>query len=126
MHATQIPPTERLERLPVYAREYIDALKRDLKNAEEKARRLSDSQTETNIWVEDYGSKPDQSREFVQGDGTVCTHKDVCLAVRLYGERGIELSWSDGNTPYGCGDVAFIPTSHQQARLVHQNQMRVR
>jgi len=109
--------TDQLNKLPKYARQYIQMLERQVIESEAKALRLSDTQTETNIWVEDYGADPEHRREYVQGDTVVIAHAGVCLRVDAHRERGIELSWSEGDTPYGTGEVAFIPTSHQQARL---------
>lgn len=108
---------EQFDRLPKYARERIGKLERELDIANEKVRRMNDTQTETKIWVEDYGASLEKQREYVQGEAVVIAHAGVCLRVNAYNDRGIELSWAEGDAPYGTGEVAFIPTSHQQARL---------
>jgi hypothetical protein len=104
-------------RLPVYAREAIESLIRQRDTAVEKSRQLADTQTPSNIWVEDYGAEKGHEREYVQGDSVVFAFANVCLRVAAYRDN-IELSWSEGDAPFGTGEVAFIPTSHQQARLV--------
>jgi hypothetical protein len=112
-----------LSKLPKYAQNYISLVERERDEAVEKARRLRDTQTKTEIWVDDYGADREHRREYVQGDIVIVAHAGVCLRVDASRERGIELSWSEGDTPYGTGEVAFIPTSHQAARLTNIDQM---
>ena len=108
---------------PVYIREAIEKLIRERDRAVEDARRVKDTQTVTDCWVEDYGAEPGRRREYVQGDSVVFVKGGVCLKVCLHRKDAIELSWSEGDAPYGTGEVAFIPTSHQQARLVAADKM---
>jgi len=108
---------QQFAKLPRYAQNAFHQERRSKHDAEEKIRRLTDTQTKTKIWVEDYGAEIDHQREYVQGDAIVIAHAGVCLKVTAYRDQGIELSWSEGDCPYGTGDVAFIPTSYQQARL---------
>lgn len=118
---------QQFDRLPKYAKEAFDRLKRERDQAVEKARRMTDTQTPSKIWVEDYGAGIDERREYVQtpNHSVVISHAGVCLRVNAYHDRGIELSWAEGDKPYGTGEVAFIPTSHQQARLSSVDEMYV-
>lgn len=118
---------EQRQRLPRYAREHLDRVERERDEAVEKARRMNDTQTPSKIWVEDYGAALEQRREYIQtpNESIVVAHAGVCLRVCAHNDRGIELSWAEGDTPYGTGEVAMIPTSHQQARLTNVDQMYV-
>ncbi len=109
---------QQFERLPKYVKDEIFQLRRSMERLEEKVRQLTDSQTETDIWVEDYGADKGTERHYVQGESIVIAHGGVCLRIDAYRGNEIGLSWSEGDTPLSLGDVAFIPTSHQQARLV--------
>jgi len=114
---------ERIAKLPVWVQEHIRDLERRGDNATAKARQLSDKQTVTNIWVEDYGAELGHQREYVQGESIVMVGNNVCLRVDTYRDGNLDLSWSEGTTPYGGGEVALIPTAHQQARLVAWDRM---
>lgn len=112
-----------LAKLPKYAQNYIRCVERERDEAIEKCNRLTDHQTKSNIWVEDYGVRGNRCREYVQGDSVVIQNGDVSLRVSARRPESIELSWCEGDELYGIGDVALIPTAYQQARLVNCKNM---
>lgn len=121
----------RIQKLPKWAQEHISKLTRERDNATNKCQRLSESQVVTQAWVEDYGSDAGHRREYIQGDGIVVQNHGVALCIRYHKSQiGIELSWAASSDPsiscrpYDIAEACFLPTAHQQARIVHPKRLR--
>ncbi len=112
------------EKLPVYVREYIEMLERQRDEARDKLAAVVDNETESNVWYRDM----EGNRFYINGTERL-TIRSRCgrvhLGVTNYDDH-IQLSWSGGGDEYGLGDVCFIPTSYQQARIVHPANASVR
>lgn len=55
-------------------------------------------------------------------DGITVRHSGIELMVSAFEDEGIHLRWSAQNT--ACGEVAFIPTSFQNACMKHPSKLR--
>lgn len=111
---------ERIAKLPKWAQEHLRDLTRERDNAEKKLAAYIDDQTESRIYFTDRdGNKVYLNEEASERLTIVSQCGRVHLRVTNYHDDRIELSWTGGRDEYGMGDIAFIPTSYQQARLVH-------
>lgn len=118
---------EQFSKLPLYVREHILTLERQRDKSQKELTAYLDNQTESNIWFTDW----DGNKVYISSEASErLTVKSKCgkihLHIRNYNDDRIELGWSGGKDEYGVGDVALTPTSYQQARLVHQENMHVR
>lgn len=114
-------PAEKLAKLPKYAQEYIEDLERTLETAEETLDRYVNVNQDGQFSFGDLvclketralERKVDAIRMRVE-------HADIHLEVSIAHDDRIELRWTAGPDKYGLGDVAFIPTSYQHAKLIH-------
>jgi hypothetical protein len=115
------PTPEQIAKLPKWAREHIENLERDALVATSRLDDMLDSQTPSPIYHEDMVSRGGEfkfSKHFVQARDLTFTHAGVALAVRLHRDDAIELSWGP-ETVHGLGDICFIPSAYQQARLTN-------
>jgi len=119
---------ERIAKLPVWAREHLASLERERDRAVAAHRAYLDSQTESNIWFRDRetGERIYLNEAASEKINITSRCGRVHLAVTCYHDDRIELSWSGGQDVYGLGDCCFIPTSYQQARIVHPANASVR
>jgi hypothetical protein len=111
------PTPEQLAKLPKWAQAHIARIERTRDDAIEQLGRYIDDQTPSSVYYEAMGSF---DRKYIQSRRIVFQSEGVELTVMLPGDsqRGIELSWG----PEGChglGDMCFIPTAYQQARITN-------
>ena len=115
---------DKYEKLPKYARNHIEALRRDVTRLNEKVDRMVDKAVSTKAWVDDYAEDIGRDREYIQGDRITINHEGVWLRVSFYEDKSIRLSWSGGRFEHSMDEVALIPESYQQARLVSKENLR--
>lgn len=118
---------EQLAKLPRWAQEHIHNLERRMDVAERTLMEFKDNQTPSGIFYKEYccigEGSPETLTRFVQAESiTVQAH-----GVRVHASindswKAIVLQWEETNTINR--DVAFIPSSYQQARLVNKIHMR--
>lgn len=121
--------TKDTAKLPKWAQEHIRDLERERETAIGALNEHLDNQTPTPFYVDTMESigesaGPTQMRFYFPADHKMeATHKGVTLSISLR-EDGINLQWSEGDNNWSMGEVAFIPGSFQQARLVAKEHMR--
>jgi hypothetical protein len=119
-----MPTTEQLLRLPKWAQEQIRDLTRQRDTAVRKLFEFEDNQTPSKVWSEDMlhvGSRPTLVRHYFQANDVEIEHAGVHLMVRgLHDDKSpMHLSWRPaGEGGWSYADVALIPESYQQVRLV--------
>lgn len=119
----RIEPARR-NKLPVYAQDYIGDLEREISRLEDRIDSFHAKNEESPISFQpDY----DDSRNvYVATDRVTITAKDKTVSLRVQAcDDKIELSWCAGAKPWHIDEVAFIPSAHQQARLVAPQHIRV-
>jgi hypothetical protein len=130
MNSPEILPgvtQQQFAKQPAYIREAIEGLIRERDKANDNLAAYMDSQTESNIWFTDR----DGNKVYISADASErLTVRSKCgtvyLGITNYDDDKIKLSWSGGRDEYGMGDVCFIPTAYQQARLVHPSNAHAR
>lgn len=116
------PTEEQLLKLPKWAQDHIARLERQRNDAIKERTEYLDAQTPAPFYEEYVGASL-KERRYIQASTLVCEWRGVKLRIDAhdYGNRGcgISLHWS------GIKDreVALIPGSHQQARLVSKEDM---
>jgi hypothetical protein len=123
---------EKIAKLPAWAREHIETLTRERAVAVREMTEFLDHQTKSSIFVETNGPKstgelrPFLERVYIQSDQiTIEAHGVELRVMTKYGstnDDSIVLQW--GTPDCGIADVAFIPLSYQQARLITKKNMR--
>lgn len=106
----------RIAKLPKWAQEHIVKLGRRADEAEKTLSGYEDDQTPSKVW---HGDLRNDSKHFVQTSRITVEHADVILEVNMYEDDRIRLSWRPSGEGYHHGDICFIPSSYQQARLVN-------
>lgn len=112
---------EQFDRLPKWAKEYISKLQYERDSAVERLDKMCDEQTPSNIWVAnvDYSAGEYKERkQYIDGHRIEAEFNGVHLSVNLT-ERGLELGWGPAGRGSPIGDMCFIPTSYQQARITN-------
>ena len=115
-----------IEKLPKWAQAHIRKIERERSEAINKLNSSLDKQTPSDIYYEDMvcaGEKkgPSTKRFYIQSYKITIKHDGVELEI-ICRDGCIYISWGDDK--YGHRDVAFIPWSYQQARLVSKENMR--
>lgn len=127
----------RIEKLPVWAKELIVKLERQRNEAVEALKQYVDTQTKSAFRVVDNlcigptgnekSSGPQISVRYVDTHRMSVVHDGIVLDVLVPLDRkGIELKWGedDGHLSSTMREVAFIPTSFQSARIMHPKDIR--
>jgi hypothetical protein len=111
---------EKIAKLPKWAQAHIRELNSQRESAVSKLDQYEDGNTPTNVWQEEYcyDTKSNTLRKrYIQADRVEFQFQGVHLTVSLVQERGVELSWRPAGGRAALGDLCFIPTSYQQARI---------
>ncbi len=103
-----------ISKLPKWAQDRFATLTRKAQRAEKVLSEYVADQTPSEVWHENSDSK-----QFVQTDKITIEHADVILEVTLFEDDPIKLSWRPSGKGHHLGDICFIPTAYQQARLVN-------
>lgn len=120
---------DRIKKLPAWAREELKNAERERSVAVRNLQEFLDHQTPSPFFMENYFTEPvtDKfAKVFVQGYAMVCEAHDIRLRVSM--EHGstnndsIVLQWEDVSRR--ARDVAMIPLSYHQVRLVAKENMR--
>jgi hypothetical protein len=121
----------RFSKLPKWAQDYIKRIERERDVAIRQLNASLDSQTPSAFYFEGRvctgeDSGPTLKRHYVQTHKITVAYQGVVLEVcTRANEDGIDLQWNPGDSEREySGDVAFIPSSRQQARLVSKDNMR--
>lgn len=115
---------EQIAKQPKYVRDYIFSLERERANAVREMRRLEAAQEPTKVWTEDFENYGESKgcaivRRYFACDRLEIESGGVRLSVGgLWNDEGIQLSWRPDGPGHPLGDVLFIPTAYQQAKLV--------
>lgn len=118
------PTLEQIAKLPKWAREHIEHLARRADDTQTMIHQILDDQTKSKISTDIYADGAFCKVYFNASEQLHIEHAGVFLKVNLRTEDRIELQWSTHE--FGLGDCCFIPSSYQQARLVHPEQAYVR
>lgn len=118
------PTPEQIARLPKWARDHIADLERTAADTQREIRGILDNQTESKIFSDVYIEGNFEKVYYNVSEQIHIHHAGVFLKVNFRAEDRIELQWSTHE--FGLGDVCLIPTSYQQARLVHPKNAYVR
>ncbi len=117
-----------IEKLPKWAQMHIKTIQRQRDTAINALNEHNDTQTESPFYIEELictgegeGGSPAYKKRYIQAHKMSVLHEGVLLDILLR-DKHIDISWSNGK--YGSGDVAFIPATFQQARLVSKENMR--
>lgn len=115
-----------ISKLPKWAQDKIKELERQRLTAINALNQYCDSQTPSPFYIDEYestgeGYGPSSKRRYIQTYKIEVVHQGVWLSVSLR-EDCINLQW--GNGPHKHNDVAFIPHSYQNARIVSKENMR--
>ncbi len=112
---------------PKWVQEYIEKIERAKETAIRTLNEFVDNQTESQFSYDDMvclnenNDGPSVKEKFVQTYKMKIVNHGVELNVMIR-DKSIELSWGTPN--YGSGEVAFIPLSFQQAKIVSNEHMR--
>lgn len=123
------PDESQLAKLPTWARKYIENAERERDIAIKRLEEFQDFQSKSEFFYEEnYWTHrqrgPETVTRYIQTRRVICEFEGVRLEVYLRDDH-IDLSWGEAGT-YQSGEVAFIPTSFMQARLVHPSRLRFR
>jgi hypothetical protein len=119
---TPEPTPEQIAKLPKWAQRHIRQLESTTRRALKRLEENEDGQTPSGIWYEDFvflGGENIIHRTYVQSDKLEIEHQGVRLAVTAFGDDPINLRWGPAGSLSAMGDICFIPTSYQQARLTN-------
>jgi len=117
------PTDEQLSKLPKYAQAYIQDLERHRDNILSNMRKMEDDQPKSKVWMEEFvytGEAPGVNTivRYFPCDSLVIESAGVRLSIHgLWDDKEIQLSWRPAGPGLPLGDVLFIPTSYQQAKL---------
>lgn len=127
------PTPEQIAKLPKWAQDEIKSLARQRDAAIRALNEYVDNQTESPFYTEDNECTGEQSgptnrRRYIQAHKIEVQWRGVYLRVDAndFGQsgHGIRIQWSGGDGRLTGREVAFIPGSYQQARLVAKEDMR--
>jgi hypothetical protein len=119
---------ENFDKLSKKVQDYIRKIERERDIAVRALNEHLDNETPSEIYIEEYESTgeeigPTLKRRNIQGYKVSFEHAGVGLDVSIFDDNCIDLLWSKKNHLLS-GDVAFIPSSYQGARLVSCDKMR--
>ncbi len=122
-----IPTPEQIAKLPKWAQEYIENLDRRVVIAERELKKMQDSQTPSEFYIDDVlcigEGTPQHARRYVQTHKMTVEHDGVKLTILLrQDEKGIDLQWN--NTSRLMSEVAMVPLSFNKVKIVAKEFMR--
>ncbi len=116
------PTPEQIGRLPKWAQAHIKQLGRQRQNAIDSLNKFQDSDEPTPVSYEQFkqlGRGSEFLTRHIDTHSVKFTKNGVTLVVTLHDDdRGIALSWGPEGS-HGLGDMCFVPTAYQQARITN-------
>jgi len=116
------PTPEQLDKLPKWVKHHIRRIEQDRDEATSRLDEYLDGQTPSKVYYEDMSGREGfmAYRKYIQSRRVTFVDQGVELTVMIAEGlgRGIELSWGPERC-HGLGDLCFIPTSYQQARITN-------
>lgn len=114
-----------IKKLPKWVQEHIQNLQRQRDVAVRELNNYIDSQTPSPFYVDGLvctgeESGPSLKRRYIEGNKMSVNHDGVSLSIHLR-DGHIDLQWHSARS--FTGDVAFIPSACQAARLVSKDNM---
>ena len=118
---------EQIAKLPKWAQIHIANLDRRVVLSERALKEYQDGQTPSPFFYEDFlcvgGGPPKHTTTYIQTHKVSVIHEGVRADIMLrLDEPCIQIGWGDEHR--GCREVAMIPTSFQQIKLLQKNRMR--
>ena len=115
-----------IEKLPKWAKEHITQLERQRDSAVQKLNEMCNSQTPSPIYVDDWtftgeGVGQATKRQYIQADNVTFDYVGIVLEVTCFDDN-MKLQWHDQR--HSMNEIALIPESYQQCRLVARANMR--
>lgn len=115
---------EQFDRLPKYAQAHIRELERRTEIAARLVNRMYAEQEKSNIStseLDDIDGKQEFRTRYFHADHLTIQQNGVRLTIEglFADDQDIRLSWGPAGSMAGLGAIAFIPTAHQQAKLVN-------
>lgn len=115
---------EQFDRLPKYAQRHIRELERRTEIAARIVDRMQEEQPRTNIStseLDNIDGKQVYRERFFQANHLTIQQNGVRLTIEglWKDDQDIRLSWGPSGSMSGLGTIAFVPTAHQQAKLVN-------
>lgn len=114
---------EQFDRLPKYAQAYIRELERRAEMAARIVNKMNSEQEKSNIStseLDDIDGKQEFRTRYFHADHLTIQQNGVRLTIEgLFADEDIRLSWGPAGSVAGLGTIAFVPTAHQQAKLVN-------
>jgi hypothetical protein len=122
------PTPEQIAKLPKWAQEHIGDLVRNLDSATTTIKRISDEQTESSIYVDDWYSNP-RIKHYIQSPLNRITleHAGVRMDVYLPSEKdsqrlfGPEIQYQGIMPSLSFNPVAIMPRGINTIQLVHKD-----
>jgi len=121
--------SEQIQKLPKWAQDHIKEIQQQRDTAVRVLNEYVDDQEPSDFYVDDgvcTGEEcgPSFKRRFIQTHCISIEYAGVLLEVRTRQDaKSIDLSWGNPNAGT-VPEIAMIPSSHQQARLVSKENMR--
>lgn len=117
-----------IKKLPKWAQEHIKNISRERDVAIRALNEFVDNQTPSSIFYDEWvctGEEvgPSTKKKYIQYYKMSFEHAGVFLDVNLHSDDCIDLKWSVSGE-LNCREVAMIPTSFQNVRLVSKENMR--
>ena len=121
------PTPEQIEKLPKWAQEHIKDLDRRMVVAERAVAEFADGQTPSKFYYDEYlcigGGSPKNVRRYIQTNRVTIEHAGVQVDILVReDEPEIEIGWSDPTRI--CREVAMVPKSFQQIKIIHPKHIR--
>jgi len=120
------PTPEQIQKLPKWAQDHIAFLDRRASEATKKVSDFLADQKPSAICVPEFTAGLNSVR-YIQASTVRFIHRGVELEVTIRDSNlsgtGIQLQWGEAGTSHS-GEVAFIPETHQRARLISKEDMR--
>lgn len=121
------PTQEQLAKLPKWAQEYIAYIERQRFVAVRALDEFRDEQTPSPFYFQDHSCTGDKSgpverKRYIQTHSIIVKWRGVELTVDANSGHGLRLQWNGDNSH--MGEVAFVPTSYQSAKLIGKEDMR--
>lgn len=126
------PTKEQIQKLPKWAQQHIEAITIQCDQASRSIKRMTDDQTESPFYLDDWYTTPAIKRFIQSPTGRISVnhagvHCELFLASKDDGQRefGIEIQYSSiERSRLGICSVGIVPKGTNTIALVHKENMR--